>query len=238
MATDTSGHRQDRQSLPFQETGKNKLMIIQCDFDGTIITNNMSLLLRERFAPGDWRKIESDYLARRLTVEESNKRQFTQIKEPREKLEAFARDHAEVRTGFLDFTHYCLEDGIRLVIVSSGLDFYIEAILNRIGAPRLEVHCAQTSFGQDGVTVSYVDPRGNTVKDGFKKQHLVRLKRQGEPVTYIGDGLSDLEPACAADSVFTTGQLPGLLSAKSVSHRTFSDFHNILRQIDEERNGI
>jgi len=37
-------------------------MIVQCDSDGTITTNNLSLVLRERLAVGDWQKIESDYL--------------------------------------------------------------------------------------------------------------------------------------------------------------------------------
>ena len=61
-------------------------MIIQCDFDGTIIKNNLSVLLRETFAQGDWQKINSDYLHGQLTVEQSNRLQFAFIKEPREKL--------------------------------------------------------------------------------------------------------------------------------------------------------
>jgi len=52
-------------------------MIIQCDFDGTIIENNLSVLIREYFAPEAWRAIETDYLEGRITVEESNRRQFT-----------------------------------------------------------------------------------------------------------------------------------------------------------------
>ncbi|GAH48434.1 unnamed protein product, partial [marine sediment metagenome] len=56
-------------------------MIIQCDFDGTIIRNNLSVLLREHFARGNWRRIEDDYLHGKLTVEQSNKLQFALIKE-------------------------------------------------------------------------------------------------------------------------------------------------------------
>ena len=62
-------------------------MIIQCDFDGTVTTNNVSLLLRERFAVGDWQKIESDDLRGQLAVEVSNIRQYALIKESREKLQ-------------------------------------------------------------------------------------------------------------------------------------------------------
>jgi len=206
-------------------------MIIQCDFDGTITTNNIGLLLREKFAIGDWRKIDSDYLCGRLTVEESNKRQYALIKEPRQKLVTFARENAQVRAGFLELVDYCRATGIRFVIVSSGLDFYIEAVLNKISVPDLELHCARTSFSQDGITISYTGSDGSTVTEGFKKKYLDWLKCQGECVTYIGDGLSDLEAARAADRVFATNHLHRLLSAEAISHYTFSDLHDILRQI-------
>ena len=206
-------------------------MIIQCDFDGTIATNNVSLLLREEFATGDWRKIDADYMQGKLTVEVSNQRQFILLKEPRDKLVAFARKHTEVKAGFLEFVQYCWNNDIGFVIVSSGLDFYIQAVLEKIGAPDLELHCARTTFGQDGITVTYISPDGNTVEKGFKKQYLDWLKQRSDTIAYIGDGLSDLEPAGAADYVFATGSLPALLEVNSISHHTFSDFHDILQQI-------
>jgi len=126
-------------------------MIIQCDFDGTIIRNNLSVLLRERYACGDWRKIDSDYLRGGLTVEQSNKLQFALIKEPKERLQEFVRQHIELRPGFVEFVRYCQESAIPFVIVSSGLDFYIEPVLAQIGMPDLELHCGQTSFGKNGI---------------------------------------------------------------------------------------
>ncbi|MBA7673762.1 2-hydroxy-3-keto-5-methylthiopentenyl-1-phosphate phosphatase [subsurface metagenome] len=206
-------------------------MIIQCDFDGTITTNNISLLLREKFAIGNWRKIESDYLGGRLAVEESNKRQYALIKESREKLKAFARKNAEIRAGFLEFVTYCLAAGIRLVIVSSGLDFYIEVVLDKIGASDLELHCAQTSFAKDSITVSYAGPDGGTVREGFKKKYLAWLRKRGGRVAYIGDGLSDLEAARQADHVFATGHLLDLLDTYSIERSAFSDFYDLQRQI-------
>ena len=206
-------------------------MIVQCDFDGTIIKNNLSLLLRERFAIGDWQRIESEYLRGQLTVEVSNIRQYTLIKESRQKLQKFSRHSVEVSPGFLEFAEYCRVAGVGLVIVSSGLDFYIEAVLDKLGVSDLELHCAQTSFSQDGIVVSYLDPQGNIIEQGFKEKWLAWLRRRGDSVTYIGDGLSDLEAASVADHVFAISHLGRLLSANSVTHRTFSDFHDILRQM-------
>ena len=104
-------------------------MIIQCDFDGTIIRNNLSVLLREKYAGGDWQKIDSDYLHGQLTVEQSNKLQFTLIKEPKEKLQEFARQHVEIRPGFVEFVGYCRESAIPLVIVSTRFAFFDNSVL-------------------------------------------------------------------------------------------------------------
>ena len=206
-------------------------MIIQCDFDGTITRNNLSVLLREEYACGDWQKIEADYLHGHLTVEQSNRLQFSFIKEPKEKLQEFVRRHIEVRPGFVEFVRYCRESAIPFVIVSSGLDFYIEAVLAEIGMPGLELHCGHTSFDKDGIIVTYTGPEGNTINRGFKKKYLARLKKRGKNIVYIGDGLSDLEAARQADHVFATGHLVKLLGGQSIPCRSFSDFHDLLHQL-------
>ena len=206
-------------------------MIIQCDFDGTITRNNLSVLLRENFAHGDWQKIDSDYLNGRITVEQSNKLQFALIKEPKDKLQEFVRQHIEVKPGFLQFVRYCQDNGTSLVIVSSGLDFYIETVLAQIGMTDLELHCGQTSFSEDGIIVSYCDPEGNIINEGFKKKYLAWLKKRDTNIIYIGDGLSDLEAARDADYVFATGPLLKLLSTESVVCSGFSDFYDLLQQL-------
>ena len=206
-------------------------MIIQCDFDGTIISNNLSVLLREKYACGDWQKIDSDYLHGHLTVEQSNKLQFALIKEPKERLQEFVRQHIELRPGFVEFVRYCQESAIPFAIVSSGLDFYIEPVLVEIGMPDLELHCGQTTFSHDGIDVSYYDPEGNIVNHGFKKKYLTWLKERGTDIIYLGDGLSDLEAACQADHVFATGHLLDLLDIHSIERSAFSDFYDLQRQI-------
>ncbi len=206
-------------------------MIIQCDFDGTIIRNNLSVLLREKYARGDWQKIDADYLHGYLTVEQSNRLQFAFIKEPKEKLQEFVRQHIELRPSFVEFVRYCQESAIPFVIVSSGLDFYIEPVLAQISMPDLELHCGQTSFGKNGIIVSYIDPEGNIINKGFKRKHLSSLKKRDNNVVYIGDGLSDLEAARQADHVFATGHLERLLNTEAVACSAFSDFYDVLCQV-------
>lgn len=208
-------------------------MIIQCDFDGTIIRNNLSVLIREHFAPDAWRTIETDYLEGRITVEESNRRQFALIKEPKERLQEFVRCHIDVRQGFPEFTADCEAKGYTLVIVSSGLDFYIEVVLGELGISDIELYCGKTEFNEKGIMVSYADQNGNTIEHGFKVSCLNWLKQRGKTIIYIGDGLSDLEAVRDADYVFATGHLATLLKEEHVSWSYFHNFIDIRNKLTQ-----
>ena len=72
-------------------------------------------------------------------MEESNRRQFTLIKEPKEKLQEFVRDHIDIRQGFPEFAADFEAKENHLVIVSSGLDFYIEVVLSELGMSDIEL---------------------------------------------------------------------------------------------------
>jgi len=188
-------------------------------------------LLKEQFACEKWRRIELDYLRGRVSVEQSNRLQYALIKEPRERLQEFVRQHIDVRPGFREFVRYCRDNAIKFVIVSSGLDFYIETVLVEIGMPDLELYCGRTVFTKDGIGISYTDPEGNTIDKGFKDKYLFCLKRSARNLIYIGDGLSDLEAARCADHVFATGHLATLLRAESVAWSCFIDFYDLLSQM-------
>jgi len=206
-------------------------MIIQCDFDGTIIRNNLSVLIRERFAPDAWRAIEADYLEGRISVEESNRRQFALIKEPKKRLQEFVRGHIDVRQGFPELIANCEAKGNRLVIVSSGLDFYIDTALSELGMCDTELYCGKTEFNEKGIMVSYADQKGNAIKQGFKISKLNWLKQRDKTIVYIGDGLSDLEAARHANYVFATGHLAILLTEEHIYWSSFDNFFDIRNKL-------
>lgn len=206
-------------------------MIIQCDFDGTIIRHNLSVLIREHFAPEAWRAIETDYLEGRIVVEESNKKQYALIQEPKDKLQEFVRGHIDVRQGFTEFVSECNANGNRLVIVSSGLDFYIHVVLNQLGMSDMELYCGETDFNDKGITVSYADQKRNNIERDFKLGYLNWLKQCGDTVVYIGDGLSDFEAAINADYVFATDYLATLLKEEHVPWSFFDNFIDIRNKL-------
>ena len=112
-------------------TGTTKTLI-QCDFDGTVTEEDVSFILLDTFANGDWRKVHEEHQEGRISVGRFNADAFAMVKAGKESLLEVVRSQAKVRPGFQQMVDCCRRKGFRLVIVSNGLDFYIEEILRNI----------------------------------------------------------------------------------------------------------
>ena len=184
-----------------------KKTIIQCDFDGTITEEDASFYLLDAYAEGDWRSILQQYKEGRITVGEFNTRAFAMIRQDEATLLSKLEEHVRIRPGFRQLIDYCAYRGFRFVIVSNGLQFYIEAILRALGIKGIEVRAATNKFQTDGVQVQYVAPDGTVLQDGFKEAYTKLFLGQGYRVIYVGNGTSDSYASRHADLVFATGDL-------------------------------
>jgi len=184
-----------------------KQTLVQCDFDGTITHADVSYMVLDTFADGDWRKLLAEYRAGRITVGEFNTRAFAMVKADRKTLLDFIKSKLKVRAGFSQLVNYCQHRGFKFVIVSNGLDFYIEDILKELGMPDIEVFAARTEFNPEGVRVRYIGPDGNELQSDFKEAYIRLFISQGYRIIYIGNGVSDLSPARQAHHIFATDDL-------------------------------
>jgi len=207
--------------------------LVQCDFDGTITEEDISFLLLDAFAQGDWRRLLRKYQERKISVGEFNTRAFAMVKADKDRLLGALEGRVKVRTGFLELVNYCRQQGFRLVIVSNGVDFYINAILKDLGLADLEVHAAQASFHPAGMKVQYVGPDGKRLEDGFKEAYIQSFLKLGYGVIYIGNGDSDLAPAKHAHRVFATGDLLARTKENNLHCRPFEDFGDVVRDLKQ-----
>lgn len=207
--------------------------LVQCDFDGTITEEDASFFLLDAFAQGDWRRLFREYKERRTSVGEFNTRAFAMVKADEHRLLEALRGNVKVRAGFHELVDYCLNKGLRLVIVSNGLDFYIRAVLKELGLADVEVHAAQASFHPAGMKVRYVGPDGKRVDDGFKEAYVESFLRLGYRVIYIGNGDSDVAPAKYAHDVFATGDLLAYSKENSLNCKPFKDFRDVVRDLEQ-----
>ncbi len=212
-------------------TGETK-DLIQCDFDGTITEEDVSFLLLDAFASGDWRQILAEHKEGRISVGCFNTKAFKMIKQDEQILSRFVREKARLRAGFLKLLDYCQKKGTRFVIVSNGLAFYIRIILESIGVNNIEVHAARTQFSADGLLAQYIGPDGTLVQDGFKEAYIGNFLRDGYRVIYIGNGVSDVSPARLAHHIFATGPLLTHCREANLNCTPFADLSDVVRGLE------
>jgi len=206
--------------------------LVQCDFDGTITEEDTSFFLLDAFAQGDWRRLLREYKEHRISVGEFNTKAFSMIRADKPTLVKALEDKIKVRAGFHELVNYCQRRDFRLVIVSNGLDFYIEATLKGLGLNNLEVHAARASFYPEGMEVQYVGPDGKRLEDGFKEAYIQSFLKLGYRVIYVGNGDSDFAPAKYAHLVFATGELLAYCRENKLNYKSFENFTDVVRDID------
>ncbi|MDP2920174.1 MAG: HAD-IB family phosphatase [Dehalococcoidia bacterium] len=206
--------------------------LVQCDFDGTVTVKDMSFLLLDEFAGPAWRELDDEYVAGKITVGRFNELAFNMVKASRQEMLDFLAFHTALRPGFREMAEYCRQRNIRLVVVSNGLDFYIDDIFRKEGISGVEYHAAETSFYPGGLKVRYVSPEGKVLDSAFKESYLLKHLAEGYRVAYIGDGRSDFLPAKQCQRVFATGTLLELCQSDGVSCMPFSSFKEIINELE------
>lgn len=206
---------------------------VQIDFDGTITEEDVSFLLLDTYVGPGWREYLKEYTSGKISVGTFNKRVFALMKADRRTMTelVLTSDRVKVRPGFREMIEYCQQRGFHTGIVSNGLTFYIEAILNKLGIDGLEIHAAENEFYPGGMKVRYVGPDGNEIEVGYKEAHTEALREKGYDVIYLGNGRSDIYPARQSIHVFATGDLLQKCREENLECIPFDDFYEVLEAL-------
>ncbi len=206
--------------------------LVQGDFDGTITEEDVSFMMLDAFVAGDWRHLFKDYQEGKITVGGFNTQAFSMVKAGRESLLEAVKGKVKVRPGFHELVACCRRKGFRFVIVSNGLDFYIEEILKCMHVAGIEVFAAQTRFHSGGLSVQYVGPDGSHLDDAFKEAYVNLFLGEGYRIIYVGNGASDLSPARQCHHIFATGTLLTRCKQANLDCVPFSDFNEVVDALE------
>ncbi len=154
------------------------------------------------------------------------------VKADKQSLLEVVKGKVKIRPGFHELVAGCRRKGFRFVIVSNGLDFYIEEILRDIGMGDIEVFAAQTRFHSGGLSVQYVGPDGSHLNNAFKEAYVNLFLGEGYRVIYVGNGASDLSPARQCHHIFATGTLLTRCKQANLSCVPFSDFNEVVDALE------
>lgn len=183
-----------------------------CDFDGTLVNDDMTDLILENFADNSWKNIENDWLNGKITAKQCMQQQIQLLSARISKnfLADFCKKIA-LQNGVLEFLQSRNKNNLPTIIVSDGIDFVIQTILeaNQIDKKipvfsnnlQILTNTQNTNFD---LRFPYFEPnclaQSGMCKCAVAKNFL--QKHQINKFFLVGDGLSDVCLAKQADFIF------------------------------------
>lgn len=203
-------------------------MQIFCDFDGTISVVDTTDHVLGRLAAPQWQELEAEWLAGRIDAASCMRGQIALIAGDQTQLDAVL-DEVQLDQGFADFATWCGRNAVPLLILSDGVDYFIERILTRHGLGHLPI-VANRLAGAAGAR-RLAQPHGRegcAAGSGVCKCEAAALRsRTGQQLIYIGDGRSDFCVSQRADILFAKVKLADYAEARGQGHHRFETFHDV-----------
>ena len=212
----------------------NKILFLS-DFDGTMSSSEFFLVYVDNYARAENQILLAKTLAKEITSFDylagifatptlSNQTFLNHI-------EQFPLDKYVAPTIQWLKDHHC-----DFKVVSAGADAYIAPLLKRISTSPIEFFTNRAHF--EGGTM-IVKPAAEPFYGsyfGIDKSKVVRhLRNSYDTIIYAGDGSSDFEAALECDHIFAKSSLARKLTEVSQEFHPFTDYSDILQQLNEEK---
>jgi 2-hydroxy-3-keto-5-methylthiopentenyl-1-phosphate phosphatase len=215
-----------------QQPGRHPAPAVLTDFDDTAAAQNVAELLLDRFGHASWHEVRQRFRDGKVTLKEYQEITFNDIQADRDAMRGYVMENASFRPYFRELWDYCQARDIPMAIVSHGLDFYIDALLEKFGIFGMPIYAVDATFTPQGLAYQYNFPYPGQEHLGNSKGLVVdRFRDQGYHVFYAGDGASDLEAAERADVVFAHRTLAKQCGERQIPFQEFNDFQGMLRAV-------
>jgi len=204
------------------------------DFDGTVTDIDVGngifarFIRKELLEKGWHEEIINEWKAERLsslqclTMECANS--VATEDEMKEELKNYP-----LTEGFVETAQFCQTNEIPLMILSDGLDYYIDHILKMHGLENIDFKANHLIFGESTLGVEFPHSEYGCGKCGnCKRWHMRTHSKQGECVIYVGDGYSDRYAIKSADVVFARRDLEAYCKRENIDYHPFETFHEVL----------
>ena len=208
---------------------------LSVDFDETAATANVARLLLDRFTNARVREVETAHRHREeTTFREYQEVAFNAVDATISEMADYVKQNATLRPGFRELTDACSARGHDLKIVSAGLDFYIQALLDANGLGHIPIVAvtARERCAPEG-PFRYDYPRSKADCDPSwgvcKCAALDDAQAAGMQTVFVGDGpRGDACAAARADFVFARGRLLRYCRQNDIPATPFETFDPVV----------
>ena len=210
-------------------SSKAKKILILTDFDGTISTVDLGNQIINKFATASLGDIERAYVKGKIGSRIAYERIAKRLKGSREKMLEHILAIEKLDPYFPEFCSLSRDKDIDIKIVSDGLDFYIEAVLNKYNLTGMEYYSNEAIFGADSsFSIEFPSMNDFCGRCGTCKSRILNSYRLiYDKIIYIGDGYSDFCPSRYADVVFAKKILYQRCEREGTPCMPFDDFSEI-----------
>lgn len=146
--------------------------------------------------------------------------------------------------GFASLVTFCRDRGVDLCVVSDGLDYYIAAILERMGCGEVAFVANRTAFertdreGKGLLRLEFPHTDASCDRCACCKRNVMLSRSSDEDViVYVGDGYSDRCPVTYADLVFAKGDLQTYCREENISYLVYRSLHDVVRRLESLLDG-
>ena len=210
-----------------------KKTCILCDFDGTIAKKDAIYNFFKTYCSDGWQEAENLWLDNKISSKECLRREFDLVPNLSQKLIDDYLETIEIDETFREFYNFCTENDIKVCIVSDGINYFIEKILENHGIKGIKVFSNHAEFVNGEYVFSYPNESPKCVNNlgTCKCEVLSNMKKFYEKVVYVGDGVSDYCVADKADTLYAKTSLIDYCEQNGInyiSYNTFADIKNSL----------
>jgi 2-hydroxy-3-keto-5-methylthiopentenyl-1-phosphate phosphatase len=213
---------------------KRKVAII-CDFDGTVSARDVGHHFFGAFVPdGDKRRELLDrWKIGLISSRECLEREIGWVQADRRDLDTFIEGES-LDPYFKDFIDFCNRRKYEFLILSDGLDYYIDRMLMKFGLGFLDFranHLVVSNGSLAGIEFPYYNTMECTMCGNCKRYHVELMKKRGFFSVYVGNGYSDRCPSGHADLVFAKGDLLVHCRQERIPYIPFDNFRDVEREV-------
>jgi 2-hydroxy-3-keto-5-methylthiopentenyl-1-phosphate phosphatase len=197
--------------------------IVFCDFDGTITAQETFVAILKQFTP----ELAAELIPKMYQLELTLREGVLQMLEAMpssvytEILDFAAAQ--PLRSGLPEFLEFLQAQAIPFVVITGGLKGMVEAAIPELLPKIHAVHGAEIDTA--GAYFKVNSPALGETELVSKVDIMKRYP--AEQTIAIGDSVTDLKMALAADVVFARDRLADYLGDRSVAYHPWDDFHDI-----------
>lgn len=210
-----------------------KKIAVLCDFDGTVAQDDVGDLLFRTFAQNSGAQVAIEQWMRgEISSRECLEREAASARCCPDELEKFLSAR-RLDPYFKDFHDFARQRDIEVVVLSDGLDYYIEQILLKNGLGAIDFFANRLRVQDNAFKVEFpwYDMLACTDCGCCKTHHLFRYRQEGYYIVYVGNGLSDRCPCESADLVLAKGELLDHCRANNIGAVEFKNFRDVEREV-------